>query len=90
MDVTIFSAAGCGKCVATKYQLKKREIPFHEVKVNEHEGMADTVRNAVGPHLPVLMAFRHDEDEVPDIITDFHPSFVDALLDTGMPIPDPC
>lgn len=84
----MFSAAGCGKCVATKYQLKKREIEFHEVRVDLTPGAADALSRAGYSHLPVVMAVRSDGDEVPDIITDFHPTYIDALLDVGMPIPE--
>lgn len=91
MDITVFSAVGCGKCVATKYGMRKREIPFTEVKVDQDPAVERHVRQAFGGgpiHLPVVMAFRHDEDEVPDILTDFHPQWLDALKDPSVPIPD--
>ena len=91
MDITLFSAASCGKCVATRYGLRKRDIPFTEVKVDQNPTVEAHVKAAFegGPvHLPVLMAFRHDEDEIPDIITDFHPQWLDALRDTAIEIPE--
>lgn len=91
MDITVFSAASCGKCVATKYGLRKREIPFTEVKVDQDPAVEQHVKAAFGGgpvHLPIIMAFRHEDDEVPDILTDFHPQFLDALLDPGVELPD--
>jgi glutaredoxin len=91
MDVTVFSAASCGKCVATKYGLRKRDIPFTEVRVDQDPAVEEHVRNAFGGgpvSLPIVMAFRHDEDEVPDILTDFHPQYLDALKDTNTEIPE--
>lgn len=91
MDITLFSAASCGKCVATRYGLRKRDIPFTEVKVDadpEVEKRFKAAFNNEPVHLPVLMAFRTDDDEVPDILTDFHPQYFDALLDAERPLPE--
>lgn len=79
MDITVFSAAGCGKCVATKSHLTRRNIPFTEVKVDQYDGMVDTLRKATGTQLPVVMAFRSESDDVPDIIQDYHPDDIEAL-----------
>jgi glutaredoxin len=92
MDITLFSAAGCGKCVATRYGLNKRQIPFTEVKVDrdpEVEKRFKAAFNNEPVHLPVLMAFRRDDDEVPDILLDFHPQYLDALSDPSVELPDP-
>jgi glutaredoxin len=91
MDVTIFSAADCGKCFVTRNVLSKRGIPFTEVKVDQDPAVETRVKNAFGGgpvHLPVVMAFRHDDDEVPDIWTDFHPQYIDALVDVSIELPD--
>ena len=93
MDITIFSAASCGKCVATKYGLRKREIPFTEVRVDKDPAVEEHVRAAFNGSpvaLPIIMAFRHDDDEVPDILTDFHPDLLDALPDPQKAIPEAC
>lgn len=89
LDVTVFSSAGCGKCVATKYGLRKREIPFTEVRIDKDPNVEAYVRRAFdGPvSLPIVMAFRRDDDEVPDILTDFHPQFLDALKDPSIELP---
>lgn len=91
MDITLFSAASCGKCVATRYGLRKRDIPFTEVKVDQNPDVEKRFKAAFNNepvHLPVLMAFRNDDDEVPDILTDFHPQYFDALLDTNVELPE--
>lgn len=88
MDITVFSAASCGKCVATKYGLKKRGVEAHEVRVDQVPEAEAALKRAGLVHLPVVMAYRHDEDEVPDIWQDFHPDYLDALLDTQRPIPE--
>jgi len=80
MDVTVFSAAGCHKCLVVKTHLKSKKIPFTEVHVDEHEGMQKTVMEATGKQLPVIMAFRSEDDDVPDIIVDYHPDDIEALV----------
>jgi glutaredoxin len=92
MDVTIFSAAFCGKCSITRRALAQRGIPFTEVKVDQDPAVEKLVKDAflgAPVHLPVIMAYRHDDDEVPDILTDFHPQYWDALTDTSIELPDP-
>lgn len=88
MDVTIFSGPGCGKCVATKYGLKKRGVEAHEVKIDQVPAAEEALRRSGLLHLPVVMAFRNDDDEVPDIWEDFHPDYLDALLDPERAIPE--
>lgn len=83
MDITVFSAAGCHKCQVTKSHLKRRKVPFTEVKVDEHPGMDKTLIGATGTQLPVLMAFRSEDDDVPDIIQDYHPDDIEALAHDG-------
>lgn len=88
LDVTVFSSAGCGKCVATKYGLKKRGVEVHEVRVDEVPGAEEALRRSGLTHLPVVMAYRNDDDEVPDIWQDFQADFIEALLDQNVPIPE--
>lgn len=87
-DVTVFSAAGCHKCLVVKTHLKTKQVPFTEVRADLNPAVHDAVVNAVGRQLPVIMAFRSDDDEVPDIITDYHPDDLEALRDPSVPIPD--
>lgn len=35
IPITVFSAPGCGQCVATKAHLKKRRLLFEEIRVDE-------------------------------------------------------
>jgi glutaredoxin len=87
MDVTVFSKAGCGGCVATKANLKKRGIEYHEVRVDQNAEALAAFQRAGFSGVPVVMAFRNDEDEVPDVITGFHTTLIDALGKDG-DIPD--
>lgn len=91
----MFSAAGCGKCVTTKAHLKKRGIEFHDVRVDLDRTVEDHLKSYAASEeggritLPVVMAYRSDADEVPDIWSDYHPGNIDSLADTGKAIPTP-
>lgn len=76
----MFSSAGCGKCTATKYGLRKRGYDPHEVRVDQVPEAEAALKRSGYTHLPVVMAYRSEEDEVPDIWEDFHPDNLDALV----------
>lgn len=89
MDVTVFSKAGCGGCISTKAQLKKRGIDVHEVRVDTNPEALKYFQNAGFSSLPVVMAYRRDDDEVPDIIVGFRTDQLEALAkDAEIPIPE--
>jgi glutaredoxin len=48
MDLTVYSAPWCGDCRVAKAWLKKHNIPFNEINIEEVPGAAAEVIRQVG------------------------------------------
>jgi glutaredoxin len=79
MEITVFSAAGCGGCIATKTHLRQRGLPFTEVRVDQNEAVLDSFHRAGYSGVPVVMVKRRDDDEVPDIWNEYRSTLIDKI-----------
>ncbi len=52
--VTLFTGPSCHRCTTTKLHLKKRGLPFEEVRIDEDEDEAELLRELGFSSLPVV------------------------------------
>lgn len=69
-----------------KYQMRKAEIPYTEVRVDQNDTVLASFNAAGITSVPVVMVHRTEDDEVPDVILGFHSEFVNWLKDPSIPI----
>lgn len=70
--VTLFTGPSCHRCLTTKLHLKKRGLPFEEVRIDEDEDEAELLRELGFSGLPVV----HYGDTV---FEGYHPDKLDRL-----------
>lgn len=64
MSITVFTTGpACHLCRTTKMHLKKRGIPFEEVRLDENPALAEKVRELGFVTAPVVLV---DDDDVWD------------------------
>lgn len=55
MIVTVYTGPGCGRCIATKTDLRKRGIAFREININENPSAIKTLTDMGFNSIPVVL-----------------------------------
>jgi len=75
MSVTVFTTGpGCHMCLTTKIHMKRRGIPFDEVRLDLNPELADKVRELGFVTAPVVLV-----DELDEVWEGYSSDSIDAL-----------